>query len=46
VFTLSTEDSDTDVAALRDGYATVTPLHFDLTDGGLLQKWSAQPWYV
>lgn len=32
VFSLGPSDDDTDVAALRDGYITVTPLQFDLTD--------------
>jgi 5'-nucleotidase len=44
VFTLATDDDDTDVAALRDGYATVTPLHFDLTDRAQLEKWSSSQW--
>ena len=39
VFKLDTTESDTDVAYLRDGYTTVTPLQFDLTDHGLLQRW-------
>jgi 5'-nucleotidase len=39
IFTLGPTDDDTDVAALRDGYITVTPLQFDLTDHGLLRKW-------
>ena len=30
-FDLGDTGADTDVAALRDGYITVTPLHFDLT---------------
>jgi 5'-nucleotidase len=30
-FTLRPDQNDTDVAALRDGYVTVTPLMFDLT---------------
>jgi 5'-nucleotidase len=30
-FVLKTTEEDTDVAALRDGYVTVTPLKFDLT---------------
>src|SRR4051794_16150039 len=29
---------DTDVAALRDGYITVTPLHFNLTHAVMLEK--------
>lgn len=36
VFTLGPTDADTDVAALRDGFITVTPLQFDLTDHGRL----------
>jgi len=40
VFTLGPTDDDTDVAALRDGYITVTPLQFDLTDHALLRKWN------
>jgi 5'-nucleotidase len=42
VFTLGETDDDTDVAGLRDHYVTVTPLQFDLTDHGLLQKWQKQ----
>jgi 5'-nucleotidase len=38
VFTLGTTEADTDVAALRDNYITVTPLQFDLTDHGLLSR--------
>ena len=44
VFTLETEDSDSDVAALRDGYVTVTPLQFDLTHRQLLRRWQAMEW--
>lgn len=40
VFTLGETDADTDVAFLRDGYITVTPLHFDLTQHRLLEAWS------
>lgn len=32
VFTLGETEADTDVAALREGFVTVTPLMFDLTD--------------
>lgn len=39
VFTLGNTDSDTDVAALRDDYITITPLQFDLTDWRMLEKW-------
>ncbi len=39
VFSLGETEDDTDVAALREGYVTVTPLMFDLTDHLLLKKW-------
>lgn len=39
VFTLGTTENDTDVAFLRDGYITVTPLEFDLTDHPTRQRW-------
>ncbi|HSV15926.1 MAG TPA: 5'/3'-nucleotidase SurE, partial [Tepidisphaeraceae bacterium] len=39
VFTLGDTEDDTDVAALRDRYVTVTPLQFDLTDHGVLKRW-------
>jgi 5'-nucleotidase len=39
VFQLNTTDEDTDVAGLRDGFITVTPLQYDLTDHGGLQRW-------
>lgn len=42
VFTLGTTENDTDVAFLRDGYITVTPLEFDLTDHATLKKWSLE----
>jgi 5'-nucleotidase len=44
VFTLATTDDDTDIAALRDQYITITPLQFDLTDHDLLRKWSERQW--
>jgi 5'-nucleotidase len=44
VFTLSTPETDTDVAALRDRYITITPLEFDLTDHRILRKWSEKTW--
>ena len=37
VFGLGETEADTDVAALRDGLVTVTPLQFDLTDHGKLE---------
>jgi 5'-nucleotidase len=46
VFTLKQTDDDTDVAALRDRYITVTPLQFDLTDHGLLRDWGNRQWSV
>jgi 5'-nucleotidase len=36
VFGLGETEADTDVAALRDGFVTITPLQFDLTDHGKL----------
>lgn len=44
VFTLGNEDTDTDVAAIRDGYIAVTPLQFDLTSRQLLQQWGPDEW--
>jgi 5'-nucleotidase len=38
-FKLRPADEDTDVAALAQGYVTVTPLMFDLTDHRLLSTW-------
>lgn len=39
VFALGDTEAETDVAYLRDGYITVTPLQFDLTRHDLLEKW-------
>ena len=44
VFTLGDTEDDTDVAALRDGYITVTPLHFDLTHYPMLREWKDRQW--
>ena len=44
VFTLGETEDDTDVAALRDGYITVTPLHFDLTHYPMLREWKDREW--
>jgi 5'-nucleotidase len=44
VFTLGETESDTDVAALRDGYVTVTPLQFDLTQHLQLREWKDREW--
>src|SRR5205807_2614543 len=40
VFTLGNTDEDTDVAALRDRYITLTPLQFDLTHYPMLREWN------
>jgi 5'-nucleotidase len=42
VFTLANTEQDTDVAALRDGYVTVTPLQFDMTDHKLQTQWAGK----
>lgn len=44
VFTLYESDQDTDVAALRDGYITITPLQFDLTHPIMLREWQDLDW--
>jgi 5'-nucleotidase len=44
VFTLGETEDDTDVAALRDGYITITPLQFDLTDHLKLRAWQDREW--
>jgi 5'-nucleotidase len=41
VFTLGETEDDTDVAGIRDGYLTVTPLQFDLTAHARLSKLTA-----
>ena len=46
VFKLATDEQDSDVAALRDGYLTVTPLHFDLTHYTMLKEWGEREWKV
>jgi 5'-nucleotidase len=46
VFTLVPTEQDTDVAALRDGYITVTPLQFDLTQYPQLKEWQGREWGV
>ncbi|HEX8341900.1 MAG TPA: 5'/3'-nucleotidase SurE [Tepidisphaeraceae bacterium] len=40
VFRLGETESDTDVAYLRDGYITVTPLQYDLTRHDLLARFA------
>jgi 5'-nucleotidase len=42
VFRLGRTEDDTDVAALRAGYITVTPLQYDLTDHGVLKAWEGE----
>ncbi len=44
VFSLGKTEADTDVAALRDGYITVTPLQFDLTHYPLMREWESREW--
>lgn len=46
VFKLGKTEDDTDVAALRDGWITVTPLQFDLTDHALARKWQEREWEI
>ena len=46
IFTLGETDQDTDVAALRDGYITVTPLQFDLTQYPMLREWKDREWRI
>jgi 5'-nucleotidase len=44
MFRLGQTEEDTDVAALRDGYITITPLQYDLTEHALLKKWQGEKW--
>ena len=44
VFTLGDTEDDTDVAALRNGFITVTPLQFDLTNYRTLGQWEKRTW--
>jgi len=44
VFKLGQTEDDTDVAALRDQYITVTPLQYDLTDHTLVKAWGNGEW--
>ena len=46
VFTLGNTDEETDVAALRDRYITVTPLQFDLTHYPMLREWKDRDWRI
>jgi 5'-nucleotidase len=44
VFTLGKTEADTDVAALRDRFITITPLQFDLTKYESLDNWRRREW--
>jgi 5'-nucleotidase len=43
-YKLGDSDDDTDVAALRQGFVTVTPLQFDLTETATLCQWDQRAW--
>lgn len=42
VFVLGESEADTDVAGIRDGYITITPLEFDLTDYPAMKNWEGK----
>jgi len=44
VYCLGETNGDTDVAALRDKYISVTPLQFDLTRNDAMHRWVEQKW--
>jgi 5'-nucleotidase len=44
VFQLGNTDADTDIAALRDKFITLTPLQFDLTEYQMLERWKSVRW--
>jgi 5'-nucleotidase len=46
VFALGPTEDDTDVAALRDRFITITPLQFDLTNYELLRRWTSRQWHL
>ncbi len=46
IFTLGNTEEDTDVAALRDKYITITPLQFDLTHYQMLHEWQSKEWQL
>jgi 5'-nucleotidase len=46
IFRLGQTENDTDVAALRDQYITITPLQYDLTDHRLLIQWQESAWQL
>ena len=43
-FSLEHGPDETDIAALREKFITITPLRFDLTDYDLLETWSQRHW--
>jgi 5'-nucleotidase len=43
-FEEATHQADTDLEALREGYVTLTPLHFDLTREDQLRRMCGRPW--
>lgn len=44
VYTLGETETDTDVAALRDHFVTITPLQFDMTNHPMLKQWQDRKW--
>jgi 5'-nucleotidase len=44
VFSLGETEDDTDVAAIRDKYISVTPLQFDLTEHEIVRRWEKGEW--
>jgi 5'-nucleotidase len=44
VFKLADSEHDTDVAGIKEGYITITPLQPDLTHYTMLRTWSARDW--
>jgi len=46
IFTLGASEQDTDVAALRDRYITITPLQFDLTHYAMTREWEKRKFSV
>ena len=44
VFSLGQTEDDTDVAAIRDKYISITPLQFDLTEHAMTKRWRERAW--
>lgn len=44
IYKLGDANDDTDVAALRQGFVTITPLQFDLTENAVLKQWESREW--